>query len=332
MKHKKIIIAVIFLLCVVILTGGWILQTKINTYLTASLIDKTLVFTVKKGSNFQSIGKSLENQGILSNTTWWKVIAKLHPELTNIKSGTYELKNGFNLNDILNTFVAGKGLKYTITFIEGHTLKQWLAQLRQTSSLQPLQKNEQEMTAKLAINHTKMEGLLHPGTYYYFNGIRSFSIIEKAYQRQQEIIKKFWNTRDQNLPYKNSYEMLIMASIIEKETGHINDRKKIASVFVNRLRLGMRLQTDPTVIYGMGKRFTGNITTKDLQRKTPYNTYIIKGLPPTPISMPGIASIDAAAHPAKTKYLYFVSKGNGKSHFSNNLKAHNRAVKKYILR
>ncbi len=296
------------------------------------LIDKTLVFTLKKGSNFQLLEKSLKDQGILSNTTWWKVLGKLHPELTHIKSGTYELENGFSLEDILNTLVAGKGLKYTITFIEGNTLKQWLAQLRQTSSLQPPQKNEQEMIKELAVNHTKMEGLLHPGTYYYFNGIMSFSIIEKAYQRQQKIIAKFWNTRDKNLPYKNSYEMLIMASIIEKETGHSGDRKKIASVFVNRLRLGMRLQTDPTVIYGMGNRFKGNISAKDLQQATPYNTYIINGLPPTPISMPSVASIDAAAHPAKTNYLFFVSKGNGKSYFSNNLKAHNRAVKKYILR
>lgn len=331
MKYKKTLIAVILLLGIIIF-AGWVVHTKIKKYLNDPLIDKPLVFTVKKGSNFQLLGKTLFNQGILPNLTWWKTIIKLHPELIAIKSGTYKFEPGFSLQDILNNIVKGNELKYTITFIEGNTAKQWLSQLRQTSSLQPPQKNEQDMIKTLAINHKKIEGLLHPGTYYYFNGTKSFSIIEKAYQHQQKIVEHFWNTRDKNLPYKNSYEMLIMASIIEKETGHKLDRKKISSVFVNRLRLGMRLQSDPTVIYGMGNNYHGNIRAKDLQQNTPYNTYRIKGLPPTPISMPSKAAIDAAAHPAATKYLYFVSKGNGNSYFSNSLKKHNRAVKKYILK
>ena len=158
----------------------------------------------------------------------------------------------------------------------------------------------------------------------------AFSIIKKAYLHQQSVLDKLWPERDENLPYKTPYEALIMASIIEKESGLANDRDKISSVFVNRLRIGMRLQTDPTVIYGMGERYDGRIRKKDLQEKTAYNTYTINGLPPTPIAMPSEEAMYAALHPAKTRYLYFVSKGDGTSYFSKSLKEHNNAVNKYI--
>lgn len=301
------------------------------TYFEAPLVDKTLLFTLNSGSNFTTLGNSLSEEGILPALTWWKVIGKLHPELTKIKSGTYEFENGFSLRDILKTLTSGQEFQFKVTLVEGGTFKDWLTLLSNESSLKKLNKTEQQLIEALAIPHQKMEGLLHPETYYYSSGMSAFSVIKKAYKHQQTILDKMWKNRDKDLPYKTPYEALIMASIVEKESGHSEDRANISSVFVNRLRMGMRLQTDPTVIYGMGDRYQGKIRTKDLRQRTKYNTYRIYGLPPTPIAMPSQGAIYATLHPAKSKYLYFVSKGNGKSYFSKNLKEHNRAVQKYIL-
>lgn len=331
MKYKKIIIAVLLLSIAFIAAGAWFAQKQINTYFEAPLVDKTLLFTLNSGSNFTALGNSLAKEGLLPNLTWWKVIGKMHPELTKIKSGTYEFENGFSLHDILKTLTSGKEFQFKLTLVEGGTFKDWLALLANEKSLKALDKTEQELITALGIKHKKMEGLLHPETYYYSQGMSAFAVIKKAYKHQQTILNKMWKNRDKNLPYKTPYEVLIMASIVEKESGHAEDRANISSVFVNRLRVGMRLQTDPTVIYGMGDRYKGKIRTKDLKEHTQYNTYRFYGLPPTPIAMPSEEAIYAALHPAKSKYLYFVSKGNGKSYFSKNLKEHNRAVKKYIL-
>ncbi len=159
----------------------------------------------------------------------------------------------------------------------------------------------------------------------------AFQLIKKSYLHQQTVVEKLWAEREKELPLKTPYEALILASIVEKESGLSEDRDKIASVFVNRMRIGMRLQTDPSVIYGMGERYDGRIRSKDLREDTAYNTYRIDGLPPTPIAMPSEAALYATLHPAETKYLYFVSKGDGTSYFSKSLKEHNQAVRKYIL-
>lgn len=331
MKYKKLIIGITLLSAAIVVAGVWFANKQINAYFEAPLIDKTQLFTLESGSNFSTLGNSLSKDGIVASLTWWKVIAKLHPELTKIKSGTYEFENGFSLHDILNTLTTGKEFQFKLTLVEGGTFKDWLHLLANEKSLKALNKTEQALIASLGIHHKKMEGLLHPETYYYSKGMSAFSVIKKAYKHQQSILNDMWKNRDKGLPYKTPYEALIMASIVEKESGHSADRANISSVFVNRLRMNMRLQTDPTVIYGMGDRYKGRIRTKDLRQQTKYNTYRIYGLPPTPIAMPSQEAIYAALHPAKSKYLYFVSKGNGKSYFSKNLKEHNRAVKKYIL-
>jgi UPF0755 protein len=329
MSFKKI---AVFMLLLVILGGATLFYAKhqIDEYLTRPRLDKTQLIMVQEGSHFSRLGEQLLKQSIVPDLRWWKVIGKLRPDLTSIRAGTYQIKEGYNLEDILVELNTGKEYQFKVTFVEGSTFKEWLDNINKAELLIPLQKTEAQIIEALNIPHEKLEGLLFPETYHYRAKMSAFDIIKKAYLHQTSVLEKLWAEREKDLPYKTPYEALIMASIIEKESGLSNDRDKISSVFVNRLRIGMRLQTDPTVIYGMGDRYNGRIRTKDLREKTVYNTYTINGLPPTPIAMPSEAALYATLHPAKTKYLYFVSKGDGTSYFSKNLKEHNRAVDKYI--
>ena len=327
---KKISIVLVVLLTL-LLAGLFVVQKKVENYLSIPRVDKTMLFTVKAGSNFSRLGSRLAEQSLVDDLNWWKVTAKLHPELTKIKSGTYQFQEGASLEDILTLVNKGIEHQFKVTFVEGSTFKEWLAILSDAQALTPVQQSEAEILQQLGSSHLKLEGLLLPETYHYHASMSAFKIIEKAYQHQAEILEKLWAERDKNLPLKTPYEALILASIIEKESSIAADRGKIASVFINRLRRGMRLQTDPTVIYGMGENYKGRIRSRDLRQKTPYNTYRIDGLPPTPICMPSEAALYAALHPVKSKYLYFVSKGDGSSYFSKSLIEHNRAVQKYIL-
>lgn len=323
--------AVISILFVLALVALFVAKQQIDDYLTVPRLDKTQLIIVKAGSNFSRLGDHLLAQSIVTDLRWWKVVGKLYPELTQIRSGTYQIKEGFNLKDILKTINTGNEHQFKVTFVEGSTFKEWVVNINNAELLKPLQKTEAEIIEALNIPHKKLEGLLFPETYHYRANMSAFDIIKKSYLHQSQVLDKLWAEREKGLPYKTPYEALIMASIIEKESGLSDDRDKISSVFVNRLRIGMRLQTDPTVIYGMGDRYDGRIRSKDLREKTAYNTYRINGLPPTPIAMPSEAALYATLHPSKTKYLYFVSKGDGTSYFSKNLKEHNRAVQKYIL-
>jgi len=325
------------LACVLVVLFGLALallffaKQQIENYLTEPRLDKTQLIVVPAGSHFSRLGDELLAQSIVTDLRWWKVVGKLNPELTKIRSGTFEIKEGFNLQDILLTITTGQEFQFKVTLVEGSTFKEWIASLNSAELLTPLQKTEAELIAALDIPYQKLEGLLFPETYYYSANMSAYQILEKAYRHQSSVLSRLWAEREKGLPYKTPYEALIMASIIEKESGLSDDRDKISSVFVNRLRIGMRLQTDPTVIYGMGERYKGRIRSRDLREKTAYNTYRIDGLPPTPIAMPSEAALYATLHPAKSKYLYFVSKGDGTSYFSKSLKEHNRAVQKYIL-
>lgn len=321
---------ILLLMSISIVAGLFWAQQQINDYLESPRVLETQLFTLQDGRYFSHLEPLLVKQGLLNNSIWWKVIAKLNPELTHIKSGTYQFQQGASLNDILKVLNVGREFQFKVTFVEGSTYKDWLTTLNAADELLPLQYTEQALLDKLGSSHTKLEGLLFPETYHYTMRMNAFKIIKKAYDHQQKLVAKLWQERDQSVPFKTPYEALIMASIIEKESGLADDRDKISSVFVNRLRVGMRLQTDPTVIYGMGDRYDGRIRKNDLRTKTAYNTYTMYGLPPTPIAMPSEESLYAALHPATTKYLYFVSKGDGTSYFSKNLKEHNRAVNKYI--
>jgi UPF0755 protein len=307
----------------------WVLQ-QINNYLEQPRVEETRLFTLQEGRYFSHLGTQLVAQELLDDLTWWKVVSKLRPDLIKIKSGTYQLPKGASLEDILTILSSGREFQFKLTFIEGSTFKDWLTILDNAEYLQPLQDDEQSLLTKLESPYTKLEGLLFPETYHYTVDMSAFTIIQKAYLHQQEVLNKLWKERAEDLPYKSPYQALIMASIVEKESASPEDRDKIASVFVNRLKIRMRLQTDPTVIYGMGENYDGRIRSKDLVEKTDYNTYTMYGLPPTPIAMPSEDALYAALHPAETDYLYFVSKGDGSSHFSKTLKEHNNAVNKFI--
>jgi UPF0755 protein len=328
--NLKKIAGVISFLFVLVIVALFFAKQQIDDYLMQPRLDKTQLIIVQDGSNFSRLGDQLLEQSIVTDLRWWKVVGKLRPELTRIRSGTYQIKEGYNLEDILSEINTGKEYQFKVTFVEGSTFKEWLISINNAELLKPLQKTEAEIIAALNIPHNKLEGLLFPETYHYRADMSAFALIKKAYMHQSSVLEKLWAAREKGLPYKTPYEALIMASIIEKESGLSNDRDKISSVFVNRLRMGMRLQTDPTVIYGMGDRYKGRIRSKDLREKTAYNTYTMYGLPPTPIAMPSEAALYATLHPAKTKYLYFVSKGDGTSYFSKSLREHNNAVNKYI--
>ncbi|MFQ2221525.1 endolytic transglycosylase MltG [Aeromonas enteropelogenes] len=292
----------------------------------------TRLFTVEKGAHAARLIAELGE----GETSPWAVRLWLrgHPELVAIKSGTYEIKEGAPLKETLSLFASGKEFHFSLTFVEGSRFEDWQKQLSSAPYLERLtvEQSEDELARELGIENGKLEGWFLPETYAYTTHASDLSILRRAHQDMEAFLQQSWEKRQANLPYKTPYEALIMASIIEKETGKPEERAQIASVFVNRLRLGMKLQTDPTVIYGVKDRYDGNIRRSDLTDKNPYNTYVIDGLPPTPIAMPGKASIEAALNPKSTDYLYFVAKGGGAHYFSKTLDEHNRAVREYILK
>lgn len=248
--------------------------------------------------------------------------------------GEYALKKNMSQNEILSLFVSGRVITYPLTLLEGWNFSQFREILKKSKNLKQTvaDLSNQEIMTRLGRNGLHPEGYFYPDTYFYSAGSTDFTILKNAFERMQSRLDQQWQAREKGLPYKSRYEALIMASIVEKETGQASERPVIAGVFINRLRIGMRLQTDPTVIYGMGNIFKGNIRKKDLRKDTPYNTYTRNGLPPTPIAMPGDDAIYAALHPAKTNALFFVARGDGSHVFSKTLKDHNKAVRKYQLK
>ena len=251
-----------------------------------------------------------------------------------MQAGDYTLNKNVSPYQLLLSLNHGKSTQGSITFIEGKTFKLMRAKLAKNDAVKSTiaDLTDAEVMRVVGKGEKHAEGLFFPDTFYFDRNTADIVLLKRAYESMQSKLTSAWANRADNLPYKNSYEALIMASIIEKETGKASERPMIAGVFLNRLRIGMRLQTDPTVIYGMGDKYNGNIRRKDLLTDTIYNTYTRDGLPPTPIAMPGLAAIEAALHPEKTKALYFVGKGDGSHAFSDSLLEHNRAVAKYQLK
>ena len=266
---------------------------------------------------------------------WFGVLLKLEPDLANFKAGTYRFLPDMTVRQMLKLLASGKEAQFPLRFVEGTRMQEWLSQLRTAPYIKHTLSDDKLSTLAAALNlkyeQAGVEGWFYPDTYLYTANTTDVALLKRAHERMEKLVDSEWQGKMDNLPYKNKNDLLTMASIIEKETAVSAERNRVASVFINRLRLGMRLQTDPTVIYGMGENYKGTLTRKDLDTPTPYNTYTINGLPPGPIAMPGKASLAAAAHPDKTNFLYFVADGKGGHTFTTNLASHNKAVQVYRL-
>jgi UPF0755 protein len=289
---------------------------------------------VSAGQTAKGIAEELRSQGLMVNTPLFVALVRVQGVSGKLKAGRYEIPEDIDTLGLAEFLSKGLGVLSNIALVEGFTAKDMLAKLRKQKDLvDDLQGMDQAAIARrLGLEGNTLEGWIYPDTYRYSPGSKLSEFLIRACNLQKQALAEAWSQRDPHLPLKTPYEALILASIVEKETGRPQDRPKVASVFVNRLKVGMMLQTDPTVIYGVGAAFDGNLTKKHLQTDTPYNTYTRTGLPPTPIAIPSKAALFAAVRPEETQYYYFVAKGDGSSYFSKNLSEHNNAVRKFILR
>ncbi len=327
-------IAIFLALCAVILAAaGFYVSQQAQQYINQPVTNsQPELIIIKSGTSFQGVLAQFENADWISASPFSKLIRHAYPELVQVKAGTFQLKPGMTLSEALVFLGEGKEHQFAITFVEGTTFQEWRKILDNTEYLRHLTrgKSEDEIGKALGIQNLKLEGLFLAETYHFTAGTSDLDILKRAHFDLNRVLDKAWKVQPGKLPLKSEYEALILASIIEKETALDEERKRVSSVFINRLNKGMRLQTDPTVIYGMGDSYNGNIRKKDLRTPTAYNTYVINGLPPTPIAMVGASSIEAALNPEKSNYLYFVASGHGGHVFSKNLTAHNRAVRQYL--
>lgn len=288
-------------------------------------------FEVAKGSGLLQIAFQCEDRGWIGFPRFLAFYGRLFHYAGGLKAGEYRITPDMSLKNLLQKMLKGDVIIYQLTFVEGQTYRDYLQLLENTEGIVKTTTagDESVLMKMMGENHKSPEGLLFPDTYFYQKGETDAEILKRAYHHLQEVLGREWAARAKDLPYQSPYDALIMASIIEKETAVEAERTKIAGVFVRRLQTGMRLQTDPTVIYGLGQDYTGNLTRQNLATPNPYNTYLNVGLPPTPIANPGEASIHAALNPEQGDALYFVATGEGRHHFSVTLDEHERAVDEF---
>jgi UPF0755 protein len=289
---------------------------------------------IPRGAGFRAAMEQLEKSGVGIRRHEFELLARGLGKVRNVKAGSYEIATPVTPVQLLEKLTRGDVTQAEVRLIEGWTFAQFRAALDQHADLRHDTKglDDAQVLARLKATESHPEGLFFPDTYLFGKGSSDLAVLRRAYRAMTRHLKEEWETRDTNTPYKTPYEALTMASIIEKETGQAGERDMIGGVLVNRLRIGMRLQVDPTIIYGLGATFDGNLKRSHLTEDGPYNTYMRAGLPPTPIAMPGLASLRSAMRPGKTDAMYYVSKNDGTSQFSRTLEEHNRAVTKYQLR
>lgn len=332
MSRYKIVFLYL-ILTIVLAAGASVSAAWYWTERPVSMDHERVDYIIETGSTPRSVARILNKSGINIHEDAFILLARLTGQDTKIKAGAYEAIQGDTPRVLLERMANGDMLQTRIALIEGWSYKRIREALKSSPEIRQTldDTDDAELLSRLGATEKMIEGLLYPDTYVFVPGTSDFDILRRAYAAQMQVLEEAWAKRDPDLPLKSPYQALILASIVEKETGHSADRTRVAGVFVNRLRLKMPLQTDPTVIYGMGDAYQGRIRKADLRTDTPWNTYTRGGLPPTPIASAGRASLEAVLHPEKHKFLYFVSRGDGTSEFSRNLTEHNRAVAKYIL-
>ena len=311
-----------------------VVSRELGTIMTTPLpASGPALLRIAPGSTVQQIARQIEDEGWVADYRLFVLRTRLDGVAHRLQAGTYAMSPGDTLANLLDRLVNGKTKVFEIRFIEGSRF----VDLRRVLAAQPhlqhtlAERTDADVLRDLALDATSPEGLFFPATYHYDDGTRDLDILARAARRLADVLAEAWRARAADLPYATPYEALIMASIIEKETGLAEERREVAGVFVRRLKLGMKLQTDPTVIYGLGADFDGDLRRADLRRDHPYNTYVHTGLPPTPIAMPGRDAIVAALDPAAGTTLYFVARGDGGHQFSTTLSEHNAAVRRYQL-
>ena len=322
---SKLIFTAIVLALAAVGAFAWWAQAPITTQ------EPVIEFSIAPGSTASAVGQQVAAAGVPIQAILFNLLARVTAVSSKLKAGPYELKPGTTPLGLLGQLVRGEFAQESLTIIEGWTFRQMRQALAARSGLKhdTAGLTDRALMAQISPEFKEPEGLFFPDTYLYAKGSSELQIYKQAHAMLIAHLNAAWEKRDPTLPYSTPYEALVMASIVEKETGQKSERAMIAGVFVNRLKIGMLLQTDPTVIYGMGEKYAGKIRKRDLETDTPYNTYTRAGLPPTPIALPGVQSLTAALAPARTQALYFVSRGDGTSQFSGNLQEHNRAVNQY---
>ena len=292
-----------------------------------------VVVEVEPGTGFGHLARDLESGGIVASATLFSVLARLENVTESVRAGEYRFAPGVDPNTVLRQLVEGDVVVYRLQILEGWTVSDLLDAAGRAPGLEPTLEGSQvgELLARLGLDAGHPEGQFFPDTYHYAKGATDAEILRLAYRKMQSVMRTEWNARAARLPYRDQSEALVMASLVEKETGRAEERARVAGVFVRRLQEDMRLQTDPSVIYGLGEEFDGNLKRSHLARDGPYNTYTRRGLPPTPIALPGRAAIHAALHPAEEESMYFVARGDGSSEFSATLEEHLEAVRRFQL-
>lgn len=331
MAKRTVLIAISALsLTVLTVVSVWIWISEWSE--RALELGEQATIVINPGRGFASVSEELEQRGIVDSSYLLKVLAWLSGTTKLIHAGEYHFDGSVSPQLILETLVNGKVVEYPFLLPEGSTFVSMLRSFGKTAGLEHDLTGQTVDTVLTQLNASgNAEGWFFPDTYSYRRGEKSSVILRRSYERMQQELNLAWNNRHANLPYRSDYELLIMASIVEKESSRFEDRLRVAGVLIRRLQQGMRLQVDPTVIYGLGDDFDGNLTRKHLKMPSPYNTYLNYGLPPTPICSPSKDSLLAAARPADGDELYFVARGDGSTHFSSTLQEHQRAVRKYQI-
>lgn len=317
------------------LAAAWIVieyQHFINT--PVNIAAKGMTYEIRPGMGLKEIGQELSERGVIKHWAYLVGLGRWQDKAHQIKAGEYQFAAGITPQQLLDQIVAGQVMEYALTIVEGWTFRQFMNAVNFNDELTHtlIGLSDEQIMDRIGWPGEHPEGRFFPDTYHFTKGLSDVAFLQRAYRAMSRYLESEWQIRDPQLPLANPYEALILASIVEKETGLASERQAIAGVFTRRLQKSMRLQTDPTIIYGLGAAYDGNITRSDLTTDTPYNTYLRTGLPPTPIALPGADSIHAALHPESGNAVFFVARGDGSHEFSETLEAHNKAVTKYQLK